>query len=312
MRTYCFLSFFILVGCYSTENLTGQLSSSSDEGFPEDEDDSSSGDDDDDDVALDDDDSVGDDDDTVVPWNAATIGASVFPAQVACGSSSEVSIEVINSGTTTWTHADGYKLGTVGDEDPLHEAHREWLAEDASIAPGSSWQFEFEILAPATEGTFTSDWRMVQEAVEWFGDSVSFDVVVSCPEEDPAWEYTSAVEDAIFVSASWVRDNYPGYFDLEAMDGLAKRTIAYEMMTTVINDLRAEGIDASRCVANPGLPLSDPYYWCSDALVVGPPGVGVTVDIYQSWSYPANPQTFVTGTGSTGVVTSDLVQLGLP
>ena len=247
-------------------------------------------------------------DDDAAPGNAATIVASAFPAELLCGATSEVSVEVLNSGTTTWTREASYKLGTVDDEDPFHAAPREWLPDDAVVLPNSSWVFEFEILAPGTEGTFITDWRMLQEAVEWFGQSVSHEVVVSCPEDAPEdWEYTSAVEDSIFTSASWVRDNFPQYFDLEAIDATVKRTLAYEMMTTVINDLRGNGVLASRCIANPGLPPSDPFYWCSDALVVGPDGIGVTVDIYFSWSYPADPQTAVTGTGSTGVVTSDLV-----
>ena len=66
----------------------------------------------------------------------------------------------------------------------------------------------------------------------------------------------------------------------------------------------------SASLANPGLPESNPFLWCSDALVVGSPGVGTTIDIYQSWSDPAIPQVLITGDGcQTGVVTADLIPL---
>ena len=44
-------------------------------------------------------------------------------------------------------------------------------------------------------------------------------------------------------------------------------------------------------------------------MVVGPPGEAVTIDIYQSWSAPANPQVLITETNQTGVVTDDLVAM---
>ena len=54
----------------------------------------------------------------------------------------------------------------------------------------------------------------------------------------------------------------------------------------------------------------NPFFFCSDALVIGPPGCGTTIDVYQSWSAPANPQAHVTEAGGqTGVVTDDLVDL---
>ncbi len=123
-------------------------------------------------------------------------------------------------------------------------------------------------------------------------------------------EYNDAIEDSVYESAVYVKDHHPEFFDIEDWDSHAKRKQAYKMMTTVINHLRAKCVNASRCVANPGLPQSDPFLWCSDALVIGTPGNGTTVDIYQSWSAPAHPQTHVTEEGGqTGVVTADLIPL---
>jgi len=240
--------------------------------------------------------------------NGSTVVRSRFPEALSCGEVAAALVEVRNTGNATWTREAGYKLGTVDDSDPFHPTTREWLPEEAVIEPGRSRVFEFELTAPDDEGVFTSDWRMVQEGVEWFGDAVSHDIAVTCPPA-PAWAYTDAVEESIYASATHVKDHYPQFFDLEHLSDHEKRVIAYDMMTTVINDLRAKGQDASRCVANPGRAEDDPFHWCSDALVVGPAGRGVTVDIYRSWSHPATPQTHVTTPNATGVVTEDLVPL---
>ena len=117
-------------------------------------------------------------------------------------------------------------------------------------------------------------------------------------------------KDEVRVSAIKVKNEHPEFFGIEDLDEFTKRSLAYEMMTFVINDLRSKGVNASRCVANPGLPESDPFLWCSDALVVGAPGAGVTIDIYASWSDPAIPQVLITEEScQTGVVTDDLIPL---
>jgi hypothetical protein len=242
----------------------------------------------------------------------AEIVTVVFPETLDCGATTDATVVVRNLGTATWTRDDGYKLGTVGDEDPFYpQTTRVWLEPDETVEPGDDHTFTFELVAPDQEDVYITDWQMVHEHVQWFGETVSHDIVVSCPEqeEEAEWEYTEAIEDQVLASATWVRENFPDYFDLESIDSTTKRTIAYEMMTTVINDLRGNGVDSSRCVADASRPESDPFHWCSDALVVGPAGIGVTIDIYYSWSYPADPQTSVTGTASTGVVTSDLVDV---
>ena len=41
--------------------------------------------------------------------------------------------------------------------------------------------FTIELEAPEEEKTFLTDWRMVREAVHWFGEIVSEIVEVTCP-----------------------------------------------------------------------------------------------------------------------------------
>lgn len=238
--------------------------------------------------------------------NGASFFSTSFPSEMSCGEEHDVFIEMKNTGTSTWTRAESFKLGTVGDEDPFHLAPREWLPEGIDIAPEDTWVFMFKIEAPDEDGIYTSDWQMVQESVGWFGEVQAFEITVNCPTE-PEWTFSESDENSILEHATFVRDNYPQFFNID--DDPNKRIIAYEMMTTVLNRLRAHGVNVTRCVANGDLPTSSPYHWCSDALVVGPPGKGTTIDIYQSWSYPAMPQIVITQTEATGTYTDDLIPL---
>jgi hypothetical protein len=123
-------------------------------------------------------------------------------------------------------------------------------------------------------------------------------------------EFTNEESASVKATAVYVKKNYPEFFNIDHLDPLPKRIKAYEMMTLAINHLRAKGVNASRCVANKDFQQDDPFYWCSDALVIGDPGNGTHVDLYQDWSEPANPQAYVTEEcGQTGVVTDDLVPL---
>lgn len=106
---------------------------------------------------------------------------SDLPAVLACSQSRHVSITVENTGDTTWTRAEGYKLGTVDDSDPLHPGDgRIWLPEDAAVRTGERWTFEIDLTAPAVPGTYRTDWQMVHEGVRWFGEIVASEVIVEC------------------------------------------------------------------------------------------------------------------------------------
>ncbi len=91
-----------------------------------------------------------------------------IPTAMIAGQSYTVHITVANIGDTTWTAANRYKLGAVGETDPFAASRIHLDAADA-IAPGASTTFAFTMKAPATAGTYTTDWRMIQERVSWFG-----------------------------------------------------------------------------------------------------------------------------------------------
>jgi len=115
------------------------------------------------------------------PQDDAEIVSIDLPTVLSCGATYWASIEVRNIGQATWTRADGYKLGTVDDADPLYGPDtRVWLDEADSIAPGQTHTFEFELVAPGSGAVYTTDWQMVHEAVAWFGEATSESVDVSC------------------------------------------------------------------------------------------------------------------------------------
>jgi hypothetical protein len=110
--------------------------------------------------------------------------------------------------------------------------------------------------------------------------------------------------DAIIEAAVYVRDNHRRFF----VDG-ATRSDAYDMMTIVINILRANGHDVRRTLAHADQPPSNPYRWGSDALVFKSSSRAMVYDIYVSWPVPATPNASEHGE-QEGEVTADLVAIG--
>ncbi len=117
----------------------------------------------------------------------ADVVAASFPAALQPGAAYPASVTILNSGTTTWTAADGYRLGSPGDADPLADA-RVPLPEDAAVAPGQTVTFAVALQAPQATtprlAPLLTDWRMLREGVTWFGEPLRRTVAVT--EEPPA------------------------------------------------------------------------------------------------------------------------------
>ena len=111
----------------------------------------------------------------------AVIVSRDLPPTLACGASYHASVQVKNTGTATWTRADGFKLGAVDDSDPFFGPDpRVWLPDPASVAPGGSYTFQMLLVAPTLPGSYLTDWRMVHEGVRWFGETATQSVTVEC------------------------------------------------------------------------------------------------------------------------------------
>jgi hypothetical protein len=87
------------------------------------------------------------------------------------GQSYSVSVTMQNTGGTTWTAAQLYRLGAVNPYDNTTWGFsRVGLGSAESVAPGQQKTFTFTVTAPTVVGTYNFQWRMVQDGVAWFGD----------------------------------------------------------------------------------------------------------------------------------------------
>jgi YD repeat-containing protein len=100
-------------------------------------------------------------------YGAAYVGQSV-PTLVAAGRSFAVTIQMRNTGNTTWTRAEAYRLGSQNPRD-----NTTWGAGridvPANVPPGGTGTFTFNAVAPSSAGTYNFQWQMVRDGVSWFG-----------------------------------------------------------------------------------------------------------------------------------------------
>jgi|GEM_PF-2027366 len=106
--------------------------------------------------------------------NAAFVSQPAIPSTMTAGQTYSVSVTMKNTGTSIWTAADKYRLGSQNPQDnSTWGLSRVNLDPGESIAPGQQKTFTFSIKAPATNGTYNFQWQMLKENVEWFGDKTA-------------------------------------------------------------------------------------------------------------------------------------------
>lgn len=117
--------------------------------------------------------------------DAAFVSQSIPTAMVA-GTAYNVTVTMKNTGSTTWTSATAYKLGSQNAANNwTWGKHRVELA--APVAPGAQTSFAFQVTAPATPGSYNFQWRVVQEGQVWFGaytQNVAVTVSAPAPRND--------------------------------------------------------------------------------------------------------------------------------
>jgi len=108
---------------------------------------------------------------THVEGNGAAFVGQTVPASMETGRIYDVRVSFRNIGTTTWTRAAGYKLGSQSPQDNGRwGTGRVELAGNEAVAPGAVKDFDFPVRAPAQAGTYPFQWRVLRENVEWFGE----------------------------------------------------------------------------------------------------------------------------------------------
>jgi Ig-like domain from next to BRCA1 gene/Carbohydrate binding domain len=130
--------------------------------------------------------------------NNAQFVTQQVPGTMTAGQKYTVSVTMKNTGTSTWTAANNYRLGSQNPQDNkvwLGNTHRVCLNSVDSIAPGQQKAFTFTVTAPSTAGTYHFQWRMLRESVEWFGESsTNIDVKVVVPTPNSAQFVTQDVQ----------------------------------------------------------------------------------------------------------------------
>lgn len=106
---------------------------------------------------------------------SAQVVSNTIPASMHAGTVQTVSVTMRNKGVL-WDDAHGFRLGAVGDSDPFAGTRQSFGG--ATINNNGTFTFTFSFTAPATPGTYTTDWRMLREGHAWFGDTLTKQVVV--------------------------------------------------------------------------------------------------------------------------------------
>jgi acyl-CoA thioesterase-1 len=110
--------------------------------------------------------------------NAAQYVSEVVPTAMGAGGTYAVSVTMKNTGTTTWTAASNYNLGSQNaPNNTTWGMSRVALDAADSVGPGQMKTFTWNITVPSTPGTYDFQWRMVQTGVESFGE-VTPDIAV--------------------------------------------------------------------------------------------------------------------------------------
>ena len=114
---------------------------------------------------------------SVMPIIPSAGNGSVFVAQqnvpIVLGISQKTTVNITfkNTGSTTWTKASGYQLGSQNTQDNnVWGFNRVDLSDTDIILPGQEKTFQFEITAPSSAGYTNFQWKMIKEGLEWFGD----------------------------------------------------------------------------------------------------------------------------------------------
>ena len=110
------------------------------------------------------------------PGNSALFISQSAPTTMTAGETYPVAVTMRNTGTTTWTAAHLYRLGSQGPQDN-NTWGRARVFLPGPVAPGANVVFNFTVVAPygGMEDTAPAhfQWRLVEDGVEWFGAATS-------------------------------------------------------------------------------------------------------------------------------------------
>ena len=123
-------------------------------------------------------------------YHAAFQSESAWPT-LAPGTSTTLTVKFTNNGTATWLkgidgkqanlglNGDTLTFAALGMNDGWLSANRLATTAEATVAPGQTGTFTFNVRAPASPGTYRLPLRPVIDGLTWMEDSGVFMVIVS-------------------------------------------------------------------------------------------------------------------------------------
>ena len=108
--------------------------------------------------------------------------SDTIPTTMTAGQTYNAQITYRNRGVV-WMSAYNFKVGAVSPTDPLMTTRL--YPVSGTIRPGNTTTFNITLKAPATGGTYTTQWQMIREGYEWFGPKVTKTVTVGPPDTEP-------------------------------------------------------------------------------------------------------------------------------
>jgi hypothetical protein len=193
-----------------------------------------------------------------LPPRDAVIVSDNIPVTMEAGKSYPISITVQNSGALTWSEAQGFRLGGVGDSDPFASA-RQFITGGQEVASGQQYAFNFTMVAPSGVGTYVTDWEMLQEGAAWFGGILTKSVTVIPPSDTTApsaptnLKITSSTSNSIGLSWGASEDNtgvveydiYNGASLLASVSGGATECTVSNLTPNMLYNIAVKGKDDS-------------------------------------------------------------------
>ncbi len=115
--------------------------------------------------------------------NDAKFVSQIVPTNMIAGQNYSVNVTFNNTGSRNWLENQKYKLGSQNPQDNLiWGLNRVNLSENEIVSLGEVRTFSFNVTAPSISKTYNFSWRMIQEGVEWFGDT-NLDLVIFVGEQ---------------------------------------------------------------------------------------------------------------------------------
>lgn len=105
----------------------------------------------------------------LAPFRDSAFASQSMPSTLVAGQTGSAAVTFWNTGSTTWTQADLYRLGSQSPQDNWIWGLNRVALPVPTVYPGQQVTFSVTLTAPATPGRYSFVWQMVQDGVTWFG-----------------------------------------------------------------------------------------------------------------------------------------------